>query len=1020
MKGFNILKFVVVFAIVGFQLSDALAQTGVSINSTGTAPDADAVLDITSADKGVLLPRVADHTTLTPDNNADYGLVVFNTTTKTYWYWDGLAWQEIPNMGSIGTTLDDAYDGGGSGAGRIITADAGNVEVQGAGFLTVASNVGIGTTTPDRRMKISGTGWTALEVENTDAQAAALELTSQGVSNYVYTDVTGFLGLESAANEDIVLRTDGGTERMRVQNTSGDVRVINLADAASAVVLSDPQGDLTKTSLTGSATDVFLGTGVFGDASTLDDVDWFESGTTAAPDAIGDNIYTQGTVAIGANITASSPLQVQASGSGNPNTNSILANNPTNSAGNDAIVAARVAGTSAGDPFFSMDVVGEAGWSVGMDNSHGNRFKIAPSWNNLSFNTAMTIKADGNVGVNTDDPDQKLQVNGVVRSEGSYVVDVDGANGAGPRIAWGTAANPYSMMNLGAYSSINNLETTTRDFRIGSTNAFNAIYVKASDGYIGLGTATPGYPLNVTRTKTGDWQARFTNGASNVYLANQGGYGMHINTGGTNSAGRYALEVRNASQVHMYVREDGNVGIGSSAPAQKLHVVGTARVSALAGTGNRMVYANANGDLGASSPAINTGAMIDGAGAATRVAYWSDANTLTSNGQFYYAGENLYVANPEASTATVRLGAAWNRPGVYSSQELQLFSDATGIIFGDSNVERMRMTAAGNLGVGTTGPSRKLHVAGNIYAATTVEAAANGTWYMRGGDDHELRDVNVANTMGLWGRQNSDRGGIQLGSDGSYIFGDNGNIGVGTTGPSQKLDVAGAVRSTGHHYINNTSPTIYLQDTDHETGMIHMNSHLMYFLSGTGNNSTTWATNGTRWPLTINMQNDDFTFGGRALFMEGNVGIGTTNPTYHLHVAGRVKTTGINETSDARMKKNISQIDNALDKVLKMNGVTYNWRVDEFPQENLTDDLQHGLIAQELETIIPELVLTDEEGWKSIEYTHLVPVLIEALKEQQEIIQSQNQDIQDLKLKADASASQIEAILERLDGYTNK
>ena len=59
-------------------------------------------------------------------------------------------------------------------------------------------------------------------------------------------------------------------------------------------------------------------------------------------------------------------------------------------------------------------------------------------------------------------------------------------------------------------------------------------------GFVGIGTLAPAHPLNVTKTYTNNWQARFTNGASNVYLAHQGGYGMHINTGNTDVA-KYAI-----------------------------------------------------------------------------------------------------------------------------------------------------------------------------------------------------------------------------------------------------------------------------------------------------------------------------------------------------------------------------------------------------------------------------------------------------------------------------------------------
>ncbi len=124
----------------------------------------------------------------------------------------------------------------------------------------------------------------------------------------------------------------------------------------------------------------------------------------------------------------------------------------------------------------------------------------------------------------------------------------------------------------------------------------------------------------------------------------------------------------------------------------------------------------------------------------------------------------------------------------------------------------------------------------------------------------------------------------------------------------------------------------------------------------------------------------------------GNVCIGTTTVSQKLTVAGRIKSTGINETSDIRLKKNIESIDGneALHKILEMRGVTYDWRSDEYPEKGLVGGMQYGLIAQELEQIIPELVDTDEEGWKSIDYSHIVPVLIEALQAQNELIDKQS------------------------------
>ena len=120
----------------------------------------------------------------------------------------------------------------------------------------------------------------------------------------------------------------------------------------------------------------------------------------------------------------------------------------------------------------------------------------------------------------------------------------------------------------------------------------------------------------------------------------------------------------------------------------------------------------------------------------------------------------------------------------------------------------------------------------------------------------------------------------------------------------------------------------------------------------------------------------------------GNVGIGTSTPTVKLEVNGRLKTLGINELSDARYKKNITTLTNALANIEKLRGVSYDWKQNEFPEKNFDAKHQIGLIAQELELVYPELVNTDAEGFKSVDYSKLVAVLIEAVKEQQNEINS--------------------------------
>ncbi|WP_235046315.1 tail fiber domain-containing protein [Bdellovibrio bacteriovorus] len=113
----------------------------------------------------------------------------------------------------------------------------------------------------------------------------------------------------------------------------------------------------------------------------------------------------------------------------------------------------------------------------------------------------------------------------------------------------------------------------------------------------------------------------------------------------------------------------------------------------------------------------------------------------------------------------------------------------------------------------------------------------------------------------------------------------------------------------------------------------------------------------------------------------GSVGIGVLNPAYMLHVNGTAGGTSWANTSDRRFKRNIATIDSSLEKVLQLRGVTYDWRTDEFPQKNFEKGPQVGLIAQEVQTVFPDVVTKDNDGFLAVQYANLVAPLIEAVKE---------------------------------------
>jgi len=166
---------------------------------------------------------------------------------------------------------------------------------------------------------------------------------------------------------------------------------------------------------------------------------------------------------------------------------------------------------------------------------------------------------------------------------------------------------------------------------------------------------------------------------------------------------------------------------------------------------------------------------------------------------------------------------------------------------------------------------------------------------------------------------------------------------------------AGAIEALGEFYTNTKmriqydNPTINFQDTNHLSSFLHNNSNLLYVLRG-NNNATTWTSVNGQWPFIFNMSNNDATCGGNFTAV-GNV----------------------TAYSDIRHKTNIVKLEDSLNKVHKLNGYTYK-RKD-------TGKRFTGLIAQEVQEVLPEAVNEDTKGELSVAYGNMTGLLVEAIKE---------------------------------------
>lgn len=137
-----------------------------------------------------------------------------------------------------------------------------------------------------------------------------------------------------------------------------------------------------------------------------------------------------------------------------------------------------------------------------------------------------------------------------------------------------------------------------------------------------------------------------------------------------------------------------------------------------------------------------------------------------------------------------------------------------------------------------------------------------------------------------------------------------------------------------------------------------------------------------------------------AMFTNGSakLGIGTDTPTHALEVIGDICYTGsIGSCSDIKYKRNVRELTGALDAVMTLRGVRYEWRTDDYPEMRFNTNPQVGFVAQEIQGVLPEAVIKQSDGSLSVDYSRVTPLLLEALKELRLLVDRQQLEINELK-----------------------
>ncbi|MCB0402191.1 MAG: tail fiber domain-containing protein [Flavobacteriales bacterium] len=454
----------------------------------------------------------------------------------------------------------------------------------------------------------------------------------------------------------------------------------------------------------------------------------------------------------------------------------------------------------------------------------------------------------------------------------------------------------------------------------------------------------------------------------------------------------------------------GNVGIGTGAPTDKLHVVnGSARIET--NPGQNYIALNQS-TVEANDVSTGTARFVSSVGG---VFHWGSGKTNTGNNDYHIINYPSNRFDMSIQDATGNMGVGTTSPG----DRIHAFSGGNGTrvkienssngwagidckntlgemfvgvqgpfdpVPGEFHIydnfnggQRMVIDAAGNVGIGTPNPEMNLHIGGTNGLMINAAGSGNniGGIAFRNGYSVMARPFHlgiVSYDLGYASAGFSD-GMVISGFDGiafttnnsalsnqtltnvRMVINNAGNVGIGTQSPLNLLHVNGLTRMSG------------------ATGGVQFDSR------NTGGFYYTAFSNNLDFFIQYGASTPSFRISGHNLLLgEGFVGGGSRLTVGNSGDGSNAVANSWTVFSDRRFKENIQAITNPIQLVQSLNGVTYNWK-----SSGLKDI---GFIAQDVEEVLPIIVHTNEEtGYKSMDYARMTPILIEAVKEQQKIIE---------------------------------
>lgn len=538
--------------------------------------------------------------------------------------------------------------------------------------------------------------------------------------------------------------------------------------------------------------------------------------------------------------------------------------------------------------------------------------------------------------------------------------------------------------------------------------------------------------------------------------------------GGSGSAGQAAFWSGTSSLLgnsnFFWDNTNFRLGLGTITPAQRLDVVGTARM-----TGFQLPTGAAAGFV-LTSDASGVGAWassVAGSGTANYLAKFT-AGTTVGNSAIYETGGNVGIGTTGATqmlslTRAADFSLQMEHTGtggrIWQISNIGGTTPGFRIFDGTANLERLRIDASGNVGIGTTSPSVALHVNRDGRALLVDGAAIINTTSFRGlgfqyyfGSGEGAIMASFPTGQGYLTFHTTTGGTM---SERMRIT-PTGNVGIGTASPGYKLHVLNTVSDANWiGRFQNGSSDLYLA---HGSGYgMHINtgntSASQYALDITnGSTNIAYFRNdgrigiGTTSPSTIGLLH----VAGSDIVVDGTVYRGivwASGNTYQAHMhrygasnnalyvtnAGPSNLTGVylasgatgwTSTSDRRFKENIRDATYGLDAVLRI-------PVREFTFKDSKEKKKIGFIAQEIYPIIPEIVDKGDDGEYSgpaatsavpssfvpwgVDYAGLTPILVKSVQEQQRMIETLSKQLDEEREKNQGLESRLRALEKKLD-----